>query len=128
LIIVTSVLGTGIDFLGIVFTLHIDILYSIIDFTQESEQVGCVGEDVDSIVLIKEGKAERQLASSKAAINESIICEFVTIVGCRRQVIGLYLDNKETRYSNKASIANCDRYSEGITAIERVHTKRVIEC
>ena len=49
------------------------------------------------------------------------------IVGYRRQVIGLYLNNKETRYSNKASVANYDRYSEGITAIERVYIKRAIE-
>jgi hypothetical protein len=53
--------------------------------------------------------------------------EFVTTVGCRRQVIGLYLDNKETGYSDEASIANCDRCSEGMTVIERVHTKKAIE-
>jgi hypothetical protein len=53
--------------------------------------------------------------------------EFVMTVGCRRRVIGLYLDNKETGYSNEASIANCDRYSEGTTAIERIHIKRAIE-
>jgi len=32
LIIATSALGTDVDFLGIVFTLYVDILYSIIDF------------------------------------------------------------------------------------------------
>jgi hypothetical protein len=42
-------------------------------------------------------------------------------------VIGLYLDNKETRCSNEASVANCDRCSKGTTAIERVHTKRATE-
>jgi superfamily II DNA helicase RecQ len=59
LIVATSVLGTGVDFLGIVFTLHVDILYSMIDFVQESGQAGHTGEDVDSIVLVEEGKAER---------------------------------------------------------------------
>jgi hypothetical protein len=39
----------------------------------------------------------------------------------------LYLDNKETGYSNEASVANCDRYGEGTIAIERVHTKKAIE-
>jgi len=39
----------------------------------------------------------------------------------------LYLDNKETRCSDKVSVANYDRYGEGTTAIERVHTKRVTE-
>jgi hypothetical protein len=56
------------------------------------------------------------------------MCKFVTTVGCRRQVIGLYLDNKETGCSDEASIANCDRCSEGTTAIERVHMKRATEC
>jgi hypothetical protein len=50
------------------------------------------------------------------------------MVGYRRWVIGLYLDNKETRYSDEVSVANCDRCGKGTTAIERVHTKRVIEC
>jgi hypothetical protein len=78
-------------------------------------------------VLVKEGKAERQLASDKTAVDESIMCEFVTTVGYRRQVIDLYLDNKETGCSDEASVANCDRYSEGTTAIERVYTKRATE-
>jgi hypothetical protein len=39
----------------------------------------------------------------------------------------LYLDNKETGYTNNSSIANYDRYGEGIIAIERVYTKRAIE-
>jgi hypothetical protein len=39
----------------------------------------------------------------------------------------LYLDNKETGYSNEVSVANYDRYSEGTIAIERVHTKRATE-
>jgi hypothetical protein len=42
-------------------------------------------------------------------------------------VIGLYLDNKETGCSDEVSLANCDRYGEGTTAIERVHTKRATE-
>jgi superfamily II DNA helicase RecQ len=127
LIVATSALGTGVDFPGIVFTLHVDIPYGMIDFAQESGRAGRAGEDVDSVVLVEEGKAERQLASGKAAVDESIMCEFVTTVGCRRRVIGLYLDNKETGCSDEASVANCDRCGEGTTAIERVHTKRATE-
>jgi superfamily II DNA helicase RecQ len=99
----------------------------MIDFIQESGQAGRAGKDVDSVVLVEEGKVERQLASSKAAVDESIICEFVTTAGCRRQVIGLYFDNKETRYTNDSSVANYDKCGKGTTAIERVYTKRVTE-
>jgi hypothetical protein len=127
LIVATSALGTGVDFLGIVFTLHVDIPYGMIDFAQESGRAGRAGEDVDSVVLVEEGKAERQLASGKAAIDESIMCEFVTTAGCRRRVMGLYLDNKETGCADDSSVANCDRCSKGTTAIERVHTKRAME-
>jgi dihydroneopterin aldolase len=55
------------------------------------------------------------------------MCKFVTMVGCRRRVIGLYLDNKETGCSDEASVANCNRYGEGTTVIERVYTKRATE-
>jgi superfamily II DNA helicase RecQ len=127
LIVVTSALGTGVDFPGIVFTLYVDIPYGMIDFAQESGRAGRTGEDVDSVVLVEEGKAERQLASGKAAVDESIMYEFVTTVGCRRRVMGLYLDNKETGCSDEASVANCDRCGEGTTAIERVYTKRATE-
>jgi len=53
--------------------------------------------------------------------------KFVITVGYRRRVIGLYLDNKETGYADDSSVANCDRYGEGTTAIERVYTKRATE-
>ena len=127
LIVATSALGTGVDFPGVVFTLHVDIPYGMIDFAQESGRAGRTGEDVDSVVLVEEGKAERQLASGKADVDESIICEFVTTKGCRRRVMGLYLDNKVTECADEASIAKCDRCGEGTTAIERVHTKRATE-
>ena len=32
MIVATSVLGTDVDFLGIVFTLYVDIPYGMIDF------------------------------------------------------------------------------------------------
>jgi hypothetical protein len=32
MIVATLALGTGVDFLGIVFILYMDLLYSIIDF------------------------------------------------------------------------------------------------
>jgi superfamily II DNA helicase RecQ len=90
-------------------------------------RAGRAGEDVDSVLLVEEGKAERELASGKAGVDESIMCEFVATKGCKRRVIGLYLDNKETECTDEASIAKCDGCGEGTTAIERVHTKRATE-
>lgn len=49
LIIPTSALGTGVDFPGVVFTLHVDAPYGMIDFAQESRRAGRAGENVDSV-------------------------------------------------------------------------------
>ena len=40
-------LRTGVDFLGIVYIIHIRILYSMIDFTQETRRRGHNKEDID---------------------------------------------------------------------------------
>jgi hypothetical protein len=53
--------------------------------------------------------------------------DFVTTRGCRRRVIGLYLDNKEIECRDDSSFARYDRYSEGVTALERDYTRVVRE-
>jgi hypothetical protein len=83
---------------------------------------------VDSVIIVEEGKAERQSISGKGgSVNESIIRDFVTTRGYRRRVIGLYLDNKEIEYRDDTSLARCDRYSEGVTALERDYTRAARE-
>jgi superfamily II DNA helicase RecQ len=128
LIVATSALGTGVDFPGIVFTLQVDIPYGMIDFAQESGRAGRAGEDVDSVIVVEEGKAERQAAGGKArTVDESIMRDFITARNCRRRVIGLYLDNKEIECGNDASLARCDRCGEGVTALERDYTRAANE-
>jgi len=128
LIVATSALGTGVDFPGIVFTLHVDIPYGMIDFAQESGRAGRAGEDVDSVIVVEEGKAERQAAGGKArAVDESIMRDFITTRNCRRRVMGLYLDNKEIECGNDASLARCDRCGEGVTALERDYARAANE-
>ena len=58
LIVATSALGTGVDFPGIVIILHVDLPYGMIDFAQESGRGGRAGEDVDSVVLVEQGKVD----------------------------------------------------------------------
>jgi hypothetical protein len=75
-------------------------------------------------MIVEEGKAKRQSISGKgSSINESIIRDFVTTRGCRRRVIGLYLDNKEIECRDDASLARCDRCGEGVTVLERDYTR-----
>jgi superfamily II DNA helicase RecQ len=59
LIVATSELGTGVDFPGITLILHVDIPWGMIDFAQESGRAGRQGEDVDSVIVMEEGRIER---------------------------------------------------------------------
>jgi superfamily II DNA helicase RecQ len=128
LIAATSALATGVDFPGIVFTLHVDITYGMIDFAQESGRAGHAGEDVDSVMIVEEGKAERQSAGGKGGgSDESIMRDFITTRGCRRRVMGLYFDNKDVECGHDASLARCDGCGEGVTVSERGYTRAARE-
>jgi superfamily II DNA helicase RecQ len=61
LIVATSVLRTGVDFPGIVFVLYVSMLWSMIDFAQESGRAGRSGELVDSIILVEENSVESKI-------------------------------------------------------------------
>jgi superfamily II DNA helicase RecQ len=127
MIVATSALGTGVDFPGIVFILHVDLPYSMIDFAQESGRAGRAGEDVDSIIMVEEGKVERVLSSRKGGLDEKMICEFVTTKECRRRVMSLYLDNKEIECGSDTNMAKCDGCGEGLTALERSYVRAATE-
>lgn len=128
LIVATSALGTGVDFPGIVFTLHADIPYGMIDFAQESGRGGRAGEDVDSVIVVEEGKAERRLAGGAAGgVDEGVIGEFIATKGCRRRVMSLYFDDKLVECGDEASMAKCDRCGEGLTAVERHYAQAASE-
>ena len=116
------------DFPGIVFTLHADIPYGMIDFAQESGRGGRAGEDVDSVIVVEEGKAERRLAGGAAGgVDEGVIGEFIATKGCRRRVMSLYFDDKLVECGDEASMAKCDRCGEGLTAVERHHAQAANE-
>lgn len=128
LIVATSALGTGVDFPGIVFTLHADIPYGMIDFAQESGRGGRAGEDVDSVIVVEEGKAERRLAGGAAgSVDEGVVGEFIATKGCRRRVMSLYFDDKLVECDDDASMAKCDRCGEGLTAVERHYAQAASE-
>jgi hypothetical protein len=71
-------------------------------------------------MIVEEGKAERQSAGRKGGgVDKSIMRDFITTRGCRRRVMGLYLDNKEIECGNDASLARYDRCGKGVIALER---------
>ena len=48
-----SALGTGVNFPGIVLIVHVGMLWSMIDFAQESGRGGRAGEIVDSVLIVE---------------------------------------------------------------------------
>jgi superfamily II DNA or RNA helicase len=123
LIVATSALGTGVDFPGIVFILHMDLPYGMIDFAQESGRAGRGGEEVDSIVIVEQGKVERMRQSGRLqGLDDEIMGEFVTTRECRRAVMSRYLDGPGTD-CGAGDMAQCDRCGEGLAALERLHEK-----
>ncbi|CAD0051471.1 unnamed protein product, partial [Aureobasidium pullulans] len=99
LIVATSALGTG------------------------SGRAGRAGEEVDSIIIVEQGKVESMRQAGRIrGLDEEIMAEFVTTRECRRQVMSRYLDGKIVE-CGAGDVAQCDRCGEGLGALERLHEK-----
>ncbi|TKA79674.1 hypothetical protein B0A49_04713 [Cryomyces minteri] len=112
LIVATSALGTGVDYAGIVFVLHVGVPYGMIDFAQESGRAGRAGEAVDSVILVEDGEVERR-DGSLPRMDESAMMAFIQASECRRKVMSGYLDGRETACLD-IDCAACDRCGEGV--------------
>ena len=72
--------------------------YGIINFAQESRRVGRAGEDVDSVIIVEEGRVE-QMAAKLQGVDKTVISEFVATRACRRIIISEYLDSRKVECS-----------------------------
>jgi superfamily II DNA helicase RecQ len=127
LIVATSALGTGVDFPGVVFVLHVDLPYGMIDFAQESGRAGRAGEDVDSVIMVAEKRVE-MLRGEMRGVDDSTMGEFATTRGCRRRVMSLYFDGTDVGCEDgDGEMARCDGCGEGLTALERTYRKAAQE-
>ncbi|KAK5111071.1 hypothetical protein LTR85_012290 [Meristemomyces frigidus] len=111
-IVATSALGTGVDYPGIVFVLHVGMPHGMIDFAQESSRGGRGGEMVDSVVLIEEG-AEASMEKMSQSLDESAMIAFTQAVGCRRGPMSMYLDGRAASCS-EGTLSACDRCGDGV--------------
>ena len=64
----TGALGTGVDFPGVVYIIHLGVPYGLIDFAQESGRGGRNGEAVDSIILLDDKEYEKLEKTDAAAM------------------------------------------------------------
>jgi len=112
IIVATSALGTGVDYPGIVFVLHVGLPYGMIDFAQESGRAGREGEAVDSVILVTEDEMDRMMVRKERTVDEEAMVCFVEASGCRRAVMSRYLDGEEIECLDM-DMAGCDRCCEG---------------
>ena len=111
-IVATSALGTGVDFPGIVFILHMGMPWSMIDFAQESGRGGRAGEVVDSVIVIEEGEVDYRLSKDRGSIDVVAMAQFIHATGCRRGVMSGHLDGKRMECVDIEAV-RCDRCGEG---------------
>jgi superfamily II DNA helicase RecQ len=126
LIVATSALGTGVDFPGIVYIVHVGMPWSMIDYAQESGRGGRAGERVDSVVLVEHGEAERTMKQKSDDLDVQAMGTFIIGSGCRRGLMSGYLDGKRVE-CNDVETAGCDRCGEGVRGWQDAQREANIE-
>jgi superfamily II DNA or RNA helicase len=120
-IVATSALGTGVDFPGVIFILHVGMPWSMIDYAQESGRGGRAGETVDSVILVEEGEVEYKLDKRGESIDVHAIGLFINSQGCRRGLMSEYLDGERVECGDIESVG-CDRCGEGLIEWQEANT------
>jgi superfamily II DNA helicase RecQ len=93
----TGALGTGVDYPGIVYIVHVGVPYGLIDFAQESGRGGrATGDEVDSIILLEEGEYQKLVKQEAAELTEDELAMrgFIETRDCRRFAMSGYLDDE----------------------------------
>lgn len=91
-----SALGTGGDYPGVIYIVHISLPYRMIDFAQETRRGGRAGVDVDSIILLEGAEYSRLKKQDLAefTIDELAMQQFVHTKYCRRFAVSAHLDEE----------------------------------
>jgi superfamily II DNA helicase RecQ len=95
LIVSTSALGVGVDIPRVLFTLHVERPWTMVDFVQESGRMRSEGKSV--IVLVQPPQAQQKQHEQHAQEmnNSEAIEAFVCTAGCQRKVMSQYIDGKQ---------------------------------
>ena len=116
-IVATGALGTGINIEGIVYVVHVGRPYGLTSFVQQSGRGGRNGEVSESVIITRvahsSGRRRSEIMSeySVEQIDEDAMTEFIQSQGCRRQVLGRYMDGEEGGSSSCSQMDGvfCDR-------------------
>ena len=93
-----------IDYLEIIFMLHIKMLYKMIDFMQKFEQTEWEKKTVNSMMLIKNNETQ-WWSEYELMLNKSVMTKFVLMNRCWWEMMSLYLDKKQTNCTTAAAAA-----------------------
>jgi superfamily II DNA helicase RecQ len=101
-----------VDFLGIVYILHVGMPWSMTDFAQASGLGGRGGEQVDVVVVLGYGEVERQMENESDDMDVQAMGHYLIGSGCRWELMSSHLDTKGVQCKNVEAVG-CDRCGEG---------------
>jgi superfamily II DNA helicase RecQ len=111
----TSALGTGVDIRGITAVVHMRVPYGLVDFTQQTGRGGRQAGEVVESIIVTDGRAiefpDDLFDDDVTQLNRKAMGEFVGTAGCRRQVLGRFLDGAGLccRDGGPTGMLACDR-------------------
>jgi len=92
-----SALGTGIDLRGIMHVIHVERLWSLIEYGQESGRAGRGGKKVKATILMSTEEYEELEEKEEEFMREDErwLKRFIITEECRVSVLGEYFDGVE---------------------------------
>jgi superfamily II DNA helicase RecQ len=114
LIVATSALGTRVDYPGIVYIMHVGMLWSMINFAQESGRGGQGREVVDSVILVEHSEVERRLLQEADKINVQAMGLFIISSSCQQLLMSRYIDRTGVSCGDLEQSAGCDQCKDRV--------------
>ena len=128
-IVATTGLGTGVDIAGIVSVVHMEQPYGLVDFVQQTGRGGRRdGEVVESVIIMDERKVRiDETRSDVEHLNHQAMEWFVDSHGCRRVVLGMFIDvglEEGGQDCEQLQVERCDRCRSMIVTEDEVDDNR----
>ena len=97
MMVAMSALGTGIDLRGIMHVIHVERLWSLIEYGQESGRAGRGGKKVKATILMSTEEYEELEEKEEEFMREDErwLKRFIITEECRVSVLGEYFDGVE---------------------------------
>ncbi|KAJ6437590.1 protein kinase-like domain [Purpureocillium lavendulum] len=115
-------LGTGIDIAGIVAVIHAEQPYGLVDFVQQTGRGARRADEVVESIIVHDGRPPRadEHQDWVGMCNEAEMRAFMSTSGCRRAVLGAFMDGVGGEVCGHIRGAiPCDRCSAAWKAAER---------